>query len=362
METHWTFSGCDAEDETLVARYWDERLLELEGKLHALSEEPSELRVAVHHDEGPPSWEVQAALHLPGATLVADNAGEALEEVLDSVVCELARQMDEHDEQPITTAEPFARPGSAAVLALVRRNHAQGRSGAFFALLQPILRSLTNYLEHALHTLESEDGLPGEEVTLEDVLDEALARAWDRFGQFDAPGNHRNSAAHEPRSRHRPLDQWLREIVQEVLEESNHPLAQRSLEEEVAEPADDADDPLRDAWTEAGGYQQTVELAELIAGHPGVDAWDRLSAEPEGTALAELLGKLPRDQRQALVLSMTEGFSAAEIADFQGRSMSDVEEDIRLAQQTLQGALEAAASEERKSNLRGAHGRPRHPR
>ena len=62
---------------------------------------------------------------------------------------------------------------------------------------------------------------------------------------------------------------------------------------------------------------QSVAAVVIGAGHAGVDAWDRLSAA-EGR-LAEALGKLPRDRRQALVLSLIEGFTAEEIADFQGR-------------------------------------------
>jgi RNA polymerase sigma factor (sigma-70 family) len=183
---------------------------------------------------------------------------------------------------------------------------------------------------------------------VEDVLDESMARAWDRFGAFS-----------EKQPLDRPLDEWLREIIQGVLEQSNHQLAARSLDEEVAEPTDDADDPLRDAWTESGGYPQAVELAELIAGHPGVDAWDRLSAEAENHPLAELLNKLPRDQRQALVLSLSDGFSMEEIADFQGRSADEVQEDIHLAQRTLAQEIDQAALDTLGAQLADKHRRPR---
>ncbi len=357
METHWIFSGCDAADEMLVARYWDQRSLELEGKLKALSEEPGELHVAVHRDNDgddddrdnvSPAWEVQLALHLSGATLAVEDTGDQLEAVLDRAVCDLARQMDEHDEQPVSTAGPSAPPASEAVAGLLRRNHVKGRSDVFCALLEPCLRRLLPYLQHGLATRESQDGLPSEEITVDDVLDEALARAWDRFAQYD-----RAEGGSAPFSSPlQPLDQWLRQIALEVLQQFGRPLAERSLDEEVSEPADDADDPLRDAWTEPGGYPQTIELAELVAGHPGVDAWDRLGAE--GGPLAELLDKLPRDQRQALLWHLTEGFSLAEIADFQGRSMGEVEEDIQRAQQ-------ARAARRRRSHVREAGG-PAHVR
>jgi RNA polymerase sigma factor (sigma-70 family) len=351
METHWTFSGCDLADETLVARYWDKRLLELEGKLNALSEEPSELRLALHHDDGSPAWELQVALHVAGATLAAENAGDELEEVLDAVICELARQMDEHEEHLAANPGQSARRGLETVARLLRRNHAQGRSAAFFALLQGVMRRLNGYLQHALETLESEDGLPSEDITLEDVLDESMARAWDRFGAYT-----------ERRSQEQPLDEWMREIVDGVLQQSNHQLAQRSLDDEVGKPTDDADDPLQDVWTEAGGYPQAVELAELVTGHPGVDARDRLSAEAENTPLAKLLNKLPRDQRQALVLSLTEGFSEEEIADFQGRSTSEVEQDIQVAQQTLRREIDEGTLEALGIHLAGGGRRPRRRR
>jgi DNA-directed RNA polymerase specialized sigma24 family protein len=236
-----------------------------------------------------------------------------------------------------------------AVAGLLHRSHAQGRSDAFFALLEPVLRSLADHLRHGLETLENEDGLPGEDVTLDDVLDEALARAWDRFGEN---AEHADAAD-------RPLGHWLQEVVADALRQSNHRLAQRSLEEEFAEPVDDADDPLREAWAEPGGYPTTVELAESIAGHPGVDAWDRLSDEAQRSGLSEPLGKLPRDQRQALLLSLMEGFSPAEIADFQGRPASEVQADIDLAQQTLRRELDAAALDALEARLTAARHRTR---
>ena len=123
------------------------------------------------------------------------------------------------------------------------------------------------------------------------------------------------------------------------------------------EPADDEEDPLRDAWTEPGGYPQTVELAELVTGHPGVDAWDRPGVE--GNSLSEALGKLPRDQRQALVWHLIDGFSVAEIADFQQRSADEIEEDIRLAQQALQRELDAASFEKLEARLTSARHKTR---
>src|SRR5204862_1792734 len=139
---------------------WEARSLEFEGKLNALSEEPSELRIAVHHDDGPPAWEVQGALHVPAATLVAEEEGDDLEEVLDGVVCQLARQIDEHidenNEQPASVAEPPAGAGLDAVVGVLRRTYAQRRSEAFFALLEPILRRLTGYLHRHLEALERE--------------------------------------------------------------------------------------------------------------------------------------------------------------------------------------------------------------
>src|SRR5207248_6977611 len=135
---HWVFSGCELEDETRIAHYWEERSLEFEAKLNALSEEAHELRIAVHHDDGPPAWEVQVALHLTAATLVAEGTGDRLEAVLDAIVHELARQIDQHNEQPAThdrpatDAEPAVWARLDAVSALLRRNYAQGRSEAFF--------------------------------------------------------------------------------------------------------------------------------------------------------------------------------------------------------------------------------------
>ena len=47
MQIHWTFEGCDEQDEVRIERCWEDRQLELEAKLASLQDEANELRIAV---------------------------------------------------------------------------------------------------------------------------------------------------------------------------------------------------------------------------------------------------------------------------------------------------------------------------
>ncbi len=86
MQIHWTFEGCDEQDEVRVERCWEDRQLELEAKLASLPDEPNELRIAVQLLDGESRWELMAALHLPAQTVATQNEAAELEEAMDEML------------------------------------------------------------------------------------------------------------------------------------------------------------------------------------------------------------------------------------------------------------------------------------
>jgi DNA-directed RNA polymerase specialized sigma24 family protein len=319
MDIDWVYEGCDEHDEARIDRHWRERQMELEGRLAALSEDPSELRIAVNQDHEAERWDVLAALHAGGRTLTAEASSDQVELALDKVLGSLARKIDRLEEEPERVT--LRRQGLEGIEALLERSRRQEQGNAFVSFLLPLVRDLRPYVRRELRMHQIENGLASGQVTVPDVLDEVLVRAWAEFPQ---------------RTRQLPLDLWLVQLADRVLHESNRSVASESLDQVQELPSKEVREAARDEWIEQPAYPESLELSELLPGGEETDSWDRMDVDTKQTRLAELLSGLPRMQRQALVLTAAHGFDVAEVADFQGRSSQEVQDDLAAARLAME--------------------------
>lgn len=321
MHIHWTYDGCDEQDEYRIEDYWRSRNLELESKLAALDDEPTELRIAVCQGEDPVLWEVQAALHVDTRTLDAASTSSKIERALDKVLRMLAEKLDRLGEE--TAAVAAHKDATRDVSTLLRQARQSGQSKAFLSHLVPLVSSVRSYAHRELQMRQIEDDLPAEQITVADVLNEVIVRAWEQFPR---------------RPETRPIELWLVGLVDEVLGRSGGPVVNESLDE----PEETATGEIRDAWRDEWIERiddETISAAELLPGVASVDDWDDFAADGKHLKLAEMLAQLPRDRRQAFILHAANGFDAGEIADFQDRSEELVLADIALAKQAIERHL-----------------------
>jgi RNA polymerase sigma factor (sigma-70 family) len=87
------------------------------------------------------------------------------------------------------------------------------------------------------------------------------------------------------------------------------------------------------------GYEDTLNLEDLLADEKAAQAWEHLDAEEQKDRLLSLLSELPAAQRQAFVLHALEDYGLAEIAMLQDRPESEVKADIEAARKTLRERL-----------------------
>jgi DNA-directed RNA polymerase specialized sigma24 family protein len=330
MEIHWTYEGCDDQEIGRLATYWARVQSELAAKTAELDDTPSQLRLAVERDDSEDNWLIQAALHLPGNTLVAESAARTPERALDQVLHSLAVDIDQLLRDEKSPAPPLRREGLDEVVALLEgcRSPRQ-RSQAFISFLSPLVSSLMPYVHRELRIREYEGTLEGEAVAPADVLDDVIVAAWERFPQ---------------RNKSLPLDLWLVQLADESLQRLSGTLDQASLEDEsVPDPSGDEESSWVD-FAELATASESSELRELLPGQPSANAWDELDLETKQSHLAEMLAGLPRERRQAFVLNTVHGFNSAEIADFQGREVGEVEQDIAGAIATVQRNFNAERS------------------
>ena len=317
MRIDWIYDGCDEHDVPAIEEYWERMKLELEGKLAELSDAPTELRISVERDDSNPTWEINAALHLPGVTLVAGGTASRPESALDEVLHGLAEQVDALEDSPERMTE--RRQGTEGVLELLTAWHAENRSQAFLSFMAPLVTSIGPYVQRELRVREIEEQAIGEQISAADILDEMLLQSWERFSQ---------------RTTQLSFDLWLVQLADEALDRLCRHVAEESIDES-SEVTDDSLSDGGDSWVEQVSYPETIELSELLPDGPGIETWDSLDLDTKETHLSQLLSALDRDQRQAFVLNLAHGFSLAEIADFQNRAAAEIEDDIARAKMSI---------------------------
>jgi len=323
MNIDWTYDGCDSEEERQIERLWETCQADLESKVAELSLDPPELGLSVTHNSESDVWELQAALHLTTRTLTSETRGHALQPVIEKTVADLIQEIDREGGRPTEAARRLQ--GLEAVIPLLERNRAEGRSYQFFFFLGPLMQSVRTHAARELELRELEGALSTEEFEVDEILDEALLRAWDRF---------------ETRPRGLRFDLWLISLIHEVLDGYSGEAPHESLqtERDVAFPEqDEQTSPI--TWVEQVTYPETIELGDLLPGDPGVEVWDRLDFETKQTKLGELLTYLSREHRQLLVLNAIEGFEPEQIAALQERSPQEVQADLDESRNRLAAAI-----------------------
>jgi len=258
--------------------------------------------------------------------------------VVDRAADTLARKIKQHKESVrkdyIFKRKQRARMDISAAGPLLQRDREIGRREDFFRLLRPLLGFLRDYARRELRILELEgtilelEGtLHRGQVTLADLLDEVLSRAWQRF---------------PVRPKRLSLDLWLIELLHEVLESwvKQEPRPHLSLDEQASERTVSVGE--QEWWAALLGYDESFTLADLIPSSQGTEAWEQLAGEDQLNRLLSVLADLPGPQRQAFLLHALEDYDLAEIAMLQDRSESQVKADIEAARRALKERLLAS--------------------
>ena len=324
MQTHWTYTGCDKSDEERISKLWRSRQAELEAKTAALGEAERDRlwiemeRADVPQNVGAPAWRTRAVLHAARGVFTSEQTGSEPDDALDGVVSELSQRIDERLDKAEATREE--RRGLDGITPFLETFYENRRSDAFFTFLTPVFRSLWRYVSREIRTRRLLGELPTEQLTVRDVIDEAMLQAWNEFGR---------------RPKGLPLDLWLVQLIDRVIESGSQPIAEESLDDRQPRPSTDvgADE---DEWVEMPTDVETIELSRLIPGEPGIESWDELDVETKQSHLDEIFEHLSRSQRQVLMLTAVEGFDTGTIADFQDRSKAEVDEDLASARLILQ--------------------------
>jgi DNA-directed RNA polymerase specialized sigma24 family protein/ribosome-associated translation inhibitor RaiA len=261
-------------------KLWERRQKKLERLLEHFPSDQRHLRVVFdenqHHKR---LYDVHAVLTLPTGTLVAEAQAydpkliDAVDRVADQLENEIIRHKALLRHDYLYKRKRRRWEDSAGIRPALESYHREHQREQFVELLRSPLRDIEAHARRELAMAQLE-GIRPDELTVSDLLDQVAVRAWDRFEDWPAA---------------RPLEQWLTQILHEVLDEKrveSPPAA--SIHDKIA-----GDDPL-------------AQLASY-----------------------------PREKRRAFTLHELEGWDIVDIASVLGRSSEQVRADIDAVRQGL---------------------------
>jgi RNA polymerase sigma factor (sigma-70 family) len=340
MSSHLVFNGCDDAVKARLETYWAKKVPRLQHLLVHYRPDLQEMRLTVYcHTQNPQrSWyEIRGVIHLPTGTL-ATEANEkdpqaALDRIADALVTEIKRHKERVRKDYLFKRKSRQRADVSAAGPLLYRDRENGRRQDFFRLLRPLSGFLREHARRELRILELEGTLHRGEVTLDDLMDDVLIRAWHRFGD---------------RPQKLPLESWLTQLLHETLEEwiKQEPWTHASLEEKAEEtlPSEGPQADEQEWWQPLLGYEKSLTLEDLIPDWEGTQTWDQIEAEEQRDQLLSLMSEFPAEQRQAFFLYALEDYDPAEIAMLQDRPESQVKADIDVMRQKLKERVRAGGN------------------
>ena len=389
--THWVFNHCDDEVKETMRAYWTKKWPRLEKLLKTFPLDVQDVRLTVTCHQPPshrPWYELHTVLRLPVGTVAADASDKEppalIDQVVDTLVEEVKRRKERGSKRFLYKRKnrPHASPRTEPGL-----EHRQD----FFAMFRPLLPRLAEHARHELRSLEAKGLLHRGELTVADLLDEMLTRAWRTYGD---------------RPRGVLMETWLATLMHDAIEEwiKQEPHPYRSVDQPVREELPTDEQPQVDDqewWAWLLGYRDRSTIADLlpdressessaadIAGAEGnvanetaaeehlpsaASTHEAASREAESTDSADplddldpevhdqvwlFLRDLPSHEHQALIFNALDGLTPGEIALLQDRPESDVRGDIEAARHTLHDRLLAAegarTGEEAKRGTRAA--------
>jgi RNA polymerase sigma factor (sigma-70 family) len=268
---------------------------------------------------------------LPNGTLVAEDTAKSSHAALDRVSDRLASEIRKHKD--LMRKDDLRRRRRRrerefvdADVFLTEQARLEDRV-SFFAYVRPLLRRLRSQAHRELTLAQLEGNVSPGELTVSDVLDETIVRAWDQFGV---------------RPTDEPLDQWLIGLLHRVIDEYKGEVAVETPVEAVVET--DAHYEVTDGWVAENepywGELDTVTVDEVLPDYETSEPWQDLAADEQQRWILKRLKGMPRRQRRAFLLHALEGWSLEDIANLYGCGPSDIRNDIERTKTHLREQLE----------------------
>lgn len=334
MTEHIIFYDCSETEKAKIRDYWQRKKPRVEKLLKTFPADLWHLRLTINN--GKQGWQAQAVLSLPTGTLIArtkpyqKNYQQAIEVLVDQLVSEIRRHKEKLHRDEVYRRKNRQASDFAAAAPFLTEDKQQNLQTDFFELLRPVLKSLRNSAQREIIFAQLQGKLNPGELTVSDLFDEMIVRAWEQFSQ-EIP--------------QQPWERWLTQIMHEIIDEYKQKHIPTIPLEEVIPPEDPRYEAVEGWVQENEPFWQDLEpltIEDLVPGYEATEPWYQLTLAEQERWLYRYLNTLPPEKRRAFMLYALEGWEVEEIALLQKRSPEEVQADIQSAQQYLEEQLKQA--------------------
>jgi len=309
---------CTKETKEQLKEYWQKKAGRLGRLLRSFAEDQRHLCLTLDNNGG--RFEGTLVLKLPTGNLRAGHAGENGHYVIDLLVDKMTKEIKKHKgkiRHDDLYRRKSRRENLKKIVPLLEDEKHRIDKNNFFTLLTPVLRQLEETARHEIIIAQLQSNILPGELTVQDVLDDVLLRAWEQFEDY----NNKES-----------LDSWVTKLLHQVIDEKiKDRLSELSIYEELA-----ASDPRYTAdssWVceNEPFWEEPVNITinEIFPDEDTLEPWQAMDAEEQLRWLLAHLSTLPVMERRAFTLYFREGLSEEEIAMMQDRSVEEVKANIQ---------------------------------
>jgi RNA polymerase sigma factor (sigma-70 family) len=339
MNVHFTYK---LDKSPKIEQYLQSQIEKLGPRLHVFNPDMVSLRGLI--EAAPKSgFTVALNLRLPGGQMAARASTETLHAAVRIAFDDLTEQLRKHKEhlrseyryprvrgeerQRIEPQVAFENTVAAVIPEKVSSIDVNG-------FVNANLERLRRYVERELRFRRDSGQRRLDEISVEEVIDEAIANALDE---------------HHSRPEKIALEPWLYRLSRSAMDRLGNQLESGArsvrLNDAEVQPVFDVDN---EEMLQFYHPDERVTNENLIADRRGSTPEDDASRE-ELMAMVEraLRGATP-NQRESFLLFTLEGFRLAEIAAITERTTEQVQTDIKVAREHLRRSLVAAGQRRQK--------------
>ena len=307
--------------EALAKKHLEQHLAHFEPdlvELHAILEK------STHHKN---LHRVALRLNVPGGLLTSENTADSMMAAAKAALTELERQLIERLER-MRGEDEWRRKERRERLRRLRAAVAgrpQEERDFFKQVIRPHLPVLRRFVRFELSHLRARGVLTSDEPTVDDVMDEVLARAYRNLDRHQDP----RAAVH-----------WLFKIGVDVLTEEarRSRVRNRMLSLEGPPPREPTDISIDETMFDFYQPDDLVKVEDLVAA-PSADPEQALTQKEIRRHFASLLAILPANWRRAVMLARVEGMPLPEVAKVLDSSEAQVREWLKNADLYLRAEL-----------------------
>jgi RNA polymerase sigma factor (sigma-70 family) len=350
MNVHFTYK---LDKSPKVEQYLQSQIDKLGPRLQVFNPDMISLHGLI--EEAPKSgFTVAVNLRLPAGQMVARASAETLHAAIRVAFADLTEQLGKHKEHlrsqyryPRVRGEERKRiePQVAFEDTVAAVKLEKISNGDVTGFVNANLERLRRYVVRELRFRRDSGQRRLDEISVEEVIDEAIASALDE---------------HRQRPEKIALEPWLYRLSRSAMDRLGNQLESGAhavrLHEAEMPAAGDADN---EEMLQFYHPDESVTNESLIADRRGSTPEDDASRD-ELMAMVEraLRGATP-EQREAFLLFTLEGFRLAEIASITERTVEQVQHDIKVAREHLRRSLVAAGGRRQKLVVDHASAHPR---